>query len=182
MQRGEGNGPTPPRLGPLLRPLPHRPLSMADTNGSPMEETDWKRELRRRDFEGLPSEITAEQIRAMRLEQGWEGSHPDQGSAALAGAARIVLVTALLAALHWWPYASDCGASLAGLVGAQGMIAVGGLWAAVFAWQRRLAKTHVLALALLLTGLVLVAAQVLPRTGHVTIAGVHATAWRCAAR
>lgn len=146
-----------------------------------MSEIDWKTEMRKieREFDGLPPEPTAEEIRALRLAHGHAESEADRRTAALGGLARIVLVTSLLAALHWWPYSSDCGLPLWAFVGAQGMLAIGGLWTAAFAWRHRLAKTHVLALALLLTGLVLVAAQVLPRTGHVTIRGVHATPWRC---
>src|SRR3989442_6189787 len=41
-----------------------------------------------------------------------------------------------------------------------------GLWAAVFAWKGRLGAAHVIALVIMLWGLVLVADEVLPRSGY----------------
>jgi hypothetical protein len=74
---------------------------------------------------------------------------------------------------------SDCGVDLASFLGAQLMVVVGGLWAAVHSWRHRLPACHASAMLLLVAGLALVAAQLLPRLGYATIAGVHATAWSC---
>jgi hypothetical protein len=43
---------------------------------------------------------------------------------------------------------------------------IGGLWVGFTTWRARLAKMHVLSLLILLAGLVLIAAEVLPRIGY----------------
>src|SRR5262249_12508296 len=93
----------------------------------------------------------------------------DQRMVLLGAGARLGLVAALLSALWWWPYATTCGPSVIPFVGALVMVVVGGVWAAVFSWQHRLALSHTAALVFILTGLVLLAAQMLPRSGYVTI-------------
>ena len=148
-----------------------------------MTQIDWTRELRKieREYDGLPPEPSPVAARAQKMAQRRAREEAVRRRALLGGAGRLLLVAALLGALPWWPYATDCGPDLAALLGAQAMIVVGGLWTAVFAWRHRLAANHTIALLLLMAGLALVAAQVLPRLGWVTIPGMDATAWRCAA-
>lgn len=146
-----------------------------------MSDVNWKSELRKieREYDGLPPEITPDEARVQHTALRRAHEQAQRRAATLAATARIALVVALLAALHWWPYPSDCGLPLAGFVAAEAMIAVGGLWVAAYAWRQRLGASHALAMMLVLTGLVLVAAQVLPREGLVTIRGVEASGWRC---
>jgi hypothetical protein len=148
-----------------------------------MSQIDWKTELRKieRQYDGLPPEPSPVAARAQKMAERRAREDAMRQRALIGGAGRLLLVATLLGALHWWPYATDCGPDLAALLGAQSMIVVGGLWTAVFAWRHRLAANHTIALVLLVAGLVLVAAQVLPRLGWVTIAGMDATGWRCAA-
>jgi hypothetical protein len=152
-----------------------------------MHDIDWKAELRKieREFDGLPPEPSAVEVRAREVATRRAREHPDRQSdqhMVLIGAgARLVLVAALLGALWWWPYDITCGPGVIPFVGALVMVVVGGVWAAVFSWRHRLAMTHAAALLFVLTGLALLAVHVLPRSGYVTITGRPAVHWRCAA-
>lgn len=146
-----------------------------------MQAIDWNRELRKieREYDGLPPEPSVAVVKARKAAEQRAREASERRRAAIGVVARLALVASLLAALWWWPYAADCGVGLAGLVGAESMIAVGGLWSAAFAWRHRLAAGHVVALLLLLAGTVLVSAEVLTREGYVKIAGVEAAGWSC---
>ncbi len=148
-----------------------------------MSEIDWNTELRKieREYDGLPPEPSPAELRAQREAERLEREEADSRIAAIGASMRLVLVACLLAALWWWPYATQCGPGLLGLVATECMVVVGGIWVAAFTFRWRLATGHTVALLLVLTGLVLVAAQVLPRLGYVTITGMPATHWRCAA-
>lgn len=145
------------------------------------EMIDWNRELRaiERQYDGLPPERSPAQVRAQRKAERRAREEAEQRMAIVGTRARVILVASLLAALYWWPYAANCGGGLAAFVGAQFMIVVGALWCAAISWRNRLVASHTAALALLVVGLALVAAQVLPRLGYVSVAGIHTTAWRC---
>jgi len=148
-----------------------------------MDQIDWHVELRKieREYDGLPPEPSRAETRAQRLAKLHAREQAERRMTLFGAGARLLLVGLLLGALWWWPYAAKCGPGLGAFLGAQSMIVVGGVWAAVFSWRHRLAASHTIALVFLVTGLALVAAQVLPRFGLVTVAGMHATRWRCAA-
>ena len=147
-----------------------------------MTDIDWNVELRRieREFDGLPPEPSAAAQRARKAAAQRQQEEAEARLAGIGAVARLVLVASLAGALWWWPYGTRCGQELAGFIGAQAMIVVGGLAAAVHCWRHRLAIAHSLALLLVLGGVALVSAQVLPRLGYATVVGVEATAWRCA--
>jgi hypothetical protein len=147
-----------------------------------MSEIDWNAELRKveRQFDGLPPEPTPEERRAQRAAEQLAQERRDQDAAAVGAWARLVLVAILVGAIQLWPYARDCGPGLFVFVGAEGVIAAGGLWVAFYAWRGRLAKTHVLALTLALWGGVLVAVEVLPRVGYAKVDPTHPPRWSCA--
>jgi hypothetical protein len=63
-----------------------------------------------------------------------------------------------------------------GYLGAILTIILGGGWAAVSAWRYRASLAHVLSLIILFYGIMMAAAELLPRTGY---AVDHAT-WECA--
>lgn len=93
-----------------------------------------------------------------------------QQRAAMFGAgARLILVFALGAALVIWPYSRECGWGWFGYVGVEAVIVAGGIWVAFTTWRGRLPKTHAFSLLIVLTGLVLIAAEVLPRIGYAAI-------------
>jgi hypothetical protein len=133
-----------------------------------MSQMDWKSELRKaeRQFEGLPPEPTAEELRAWRLAAEREQQRRDELNGAAGAWTRLSLVIALTAGLYFWPYARTCGAGLYGLLGAELAIVVGGLWVAIYAWRRRTARAHAAAVVLALVGAALIAAEMLPRTGY----------------
>jgi hypothetical protein len=56
---------------------------------------------------------------------------------------------------------------------------VGGLWAAAWTWRGRLARMHLLSMAVLLWGVVLIGLQVLPRVGYAKVDGDRPPGWWC---
>ncbi len=92
---------------------------------------------------------------------------------------RLALATALGVGILFWPYATRCGAGLAGYLGAVAAVAIAGGWSAVWTWRHRTARAHMLSLLLVLWGLVLAAAEVLPRTGYAKPTADHPAAWTC---
>jgi hypothetical protein len=132
-----------------------------------MAENDWSSQLKKieREFDGLPPEPSPAVLRMQseteRLNQ--------QRSASLGAAARLFLVLALAAAISIWPYAHECGVGLLTYMAVELMVIVGGLWVAVYSWRHRLPRIHILSLLVALGGLILVALEVLPRTGYAAV-------------
>jgi hypothetical protein len=152
-----------------------------------MDQIDWKAELRKieREYDGLPPEPLPPnppaEIRGQKLPNIRAREQAERNVMLVAASARLVLVGLLLGALWWWPYANSCGFGLAAFLSAKMMIVVGGIWGAVFAWRNRLVTSHTIAVAFVFAGLALLAAEVLPRLGYVSIAAMGAPHWRCAA-
>ena len=96
-----------------------------------------------------------------------------QRKAMIGAGARLILVFALGAALWMWPYSRDCGWGWFGYVGVEGVIVGGGLWVAFTTWRARLPRMHTFALLIILAGLGLIAAEVLPRIGYAAIDPKH---------
>jgi hypothetical protein len=105
-------------------------------------------------------------------------AHGSPSGRALA-VARVVLSVALGVGVLFWPYADRCGLGLAAYLGAVGVVIAGGIWSAIWTWRHRTPKSHVLALALVLWGLGLAAAQVLPRLGYAKPDATHPALWSC---
>lgn len=146
-----------------------------------MSDINWSAEVRKleREFSGLPPEPTPAELNARRATQRRAQQHEEAVNATVGASVRVVLVLALVGALYFWPYARSCGIGLYAFMGAQVLIAAGAFWIGVHSWRHRMAKTHGLALAILLGGLVLLAAQVLPRTGYAKMDPAHPEAWSC---
>ncbi len=103
------------------------------------------------------------------------GAPPPTTQERLGTWARVVLGGIVAAAMLQWPYAHDCDLRLgAYLMGVTVSLLAGG-WGAVSSWNRRMAIAHVASIGIVMWGLGLGAAQVLPRTGY---AKAEAT-WRC---
>lgn len=79
---------------------------------------------------------------------------------------RVILGLSLGIMMSGWPYATTCGLPLFGYFSAVITVMLAGLWAAMAAWRFRSGLAHVVALVLLLYGLTLGMAEVLPRTGY----------------
>jgi len=88
---------------------------------------------------------------------------------------RVLLVLTLAVAMPLWPYPKGCGVGLFVYLAACSMVVLAGVWAAVSTWHRRRPVGHILAILVLLWGLGLVAAEVLPRVGYAK----SAIRWTC---
>ncbi len=95
--------------------------------------------------------------------------------------ARLVLVTLLGLAMLAWPYDARCGVGLAAYLAATGVVALGGVWTAVWTWRHRSGRAHTLSLLILLWGIVLAGVEVLPRVGYARPTAERPAAWACPA-
>ena len=136
-----------------------------------MIDNDWSTKLKNieREFDGLPPEPSLAFKKMQSEEERRAQERAQQRAAAIGAGARLLLVFALFGALAIWPYANDCGAGWFGYVGAEAVIVAGGLWVAFTTWRHRLPKMHALSLVIILVGLVLIASEVLPRTGYASV-------------
>jgi len=147
-----------------------------------MPDINWSAEVRKleREFSGLPPEPTQAELNARRATQRRVQQKEEAVNAAIGATVRVVLVTLLAGALYYWPYARVCGVGLFGYMGAEALIAACALWIGVYTWRHRMPKIHGLALVILLAGLSLLAAQILPRIGYAKTDAAHAQMWSCA--
>jgi hypothetical protein len=134
-------------------------------------DNDWSTKLKNieREFDGLPPEPSPAFKKMQSEEERRAQERAQQRTAAIGAGARLILVFALFGALAIWPYANDCGAGWFGYVGAEAVIVAGGLWVAFTTWRHRLPKMHALSLVIVLVGLILIASEVLPRTGYASV-------------
>jgi hypothetical protein len=146
-----------------------------------MSEIDWKAELRKasREYDGLPSEPTAEEIRARRLAEEATKQRNDDAAAAAGVWIRLFLVSSLAAGLNFWPYPRECGVGLIGYVVAQGVFTAGAAWIAFCTWRCRMGKTHLLALGMVLAGIAVMELQILPRVGYAKVDPMRPAQWAC---
>jgi hypothetical protein len=134
-------------------------------------ENDWSTQLKKieREFEGLPPEPSPAFKKLQSEEERRAQERAKQRVAMIGAGVRLILVFALFGAIAVWPYANECGSGLFGYIGAEAVIVAGGLWVAFTTWRARLPKMHTLSLLIILVGLVLIAVEVLPRTGYATV-------------
>lgn len=78
----------------------------------------------------------------------------------------VVLGVALSAALPYWPYANSCSWGLGLYLIAVTLVIITGIWGTKLTWDARLGRSHAAAIAVVLWGVALVAAEVLPRIGY----------------
>ena len=93
--------------------------------------------------------------------------------------ARLLLATLLGVAMLFWPYDARCGLGLAAYLGATAVVALGGVWSAVWTWRHRAARAHTLSLLIVLWGLVLACIEVLPRVGYARPTAERPPIWSC---
>jgi hypothetical protein len=74
-----------------------------------------------------------------------------------------------------WPYSRACGLPLLGYFSALLTVILSGLWAASSSWKHRVGLAHIVALSVVLYGITLAAAELLPRTGY----AVDHASWQC---
>ena len=145
-----------------------------------MSDRDWDAEMRKIDQQiaSIPSQ-GATPVRAQ----------PQGGTAPVAAGrpetstfgvmARLGLACALGVAIVFWPYGARCGLGLAGYLGAVTTLIVAGAWSSIWTWKHRAARAHMVALLLLTWGIVLAAADVLPRVGYAKPTTNHPANWTC---
>ncbi len=146
-----------------------------------MAQDDWSAQLKKieREFNGLPPEPSPA-FKKMQSEEERRAQERAQQRAAMIGAgARLVLVFALYTALAIWPYDNQCGSGLLGYLAVEIVIVVGGVWVAFTTWRYRLPKMHTLSLFIILAGLILIAAEVLPRVGYAAVDSKHPPRFSC---
>lgn len=146
-----------------------------------MSQGEWAAQLRKieREFDGLPPEPSPAALRAMSEAERRAHDRAAARSSAIGATARLILVLALAVGINYWPYSRDCGSGLYAYLAAEIMIVAGGLWIAAYAWRHRMPRTHILAGLIILGGLVLVAAELLPRVGYAAVDPGHAPQWSC---
>jgi len=74
-----------------------------------------------------------------------------------------------------WPYSHVCGVKLIFYMIGASTVIVAGVWSGISSWKRRMGLAHLVSLGLVLWGLVLAAAVVLPRAGYANQTAV----WFC---
>jgi len=146
-----------------------------------MPQDDWSTQLKKieREFEGLPPEPSPAFKKLQSEEQRRAQERAQQRAGMIGGGARLVLVAALGVALAFWPYENTCGSGLFGYLAVEAVIVIGGLWVAITTWRARLPKMHILSLLIALTGLVLLAMEILPRVGYAAVDPKHPPAFSC---
>lgn len=102
-------------------------------------------------------------------------SAPTGRKAALATWLKVILGGLLAIGMTQWPYSHGCGISLYLYIGAAAAVVVAGLWSSIASWRRRMGLAHSLALGVTLWGMVLLAREILPRTGYAK----QALHWTC---
>jgi len=144
-----------------------------------MSDRDWDAEMRKID----------QQIASIPAQGATPARQPGQAVAARPGGrretstfgvmARLGLACVLGVAIVFWPYGARCGLGLAGYLGAVATLIVAGVWSSIWTWKHRAAKAHVLSLLLVTWGVVLAAADVLPRVGYAKPTPNHPANWTC---
>ncbi len=145
------------------------------------QQDDWSGQLKKieREFDGLPPEPSPALKKLQSEEERRAQERTQQRAAMFGGGARLILVFALFAALAVWPYERACGLGLFEYLGVEVVIIVGGLWVALTTWRYRLPKMHTLSLLIVLTGLILMAVEVLPRIGYAAVDPKHPPRLSC---
>ena len=147
---------------------------------------DWDKELA--EIDKLMAQPQAAQLPAKAGAPAPQPASRQGGGAAPAAAAPAVSRKAIFAtwlkvglaavaagAMTQWPYAHACGLGLFLYLGASGVIALSGVTGAISSWKRRMGAAHVVSILVMLWGLGLAAAVVLPRIGYAKAAAT----WFC---
>jgi hypothetical protein len=146
-----------------------------------MSDRDWDAEMRKIDkqLESIPTQASTP-VRASAPAGGAAPTPFAKPETSTFGVmARLALACALGVAIVFWPYASRCGLGLAGYLGAVTTLIVAGVWSSIWTWKHRAPKAHIVSLALVTWGIVLAAADVLPRVGYAKTPGNHPVNWTC---
>ena len=146
-----------------------------------MTERDWDAEMRKIDKQiaSLPAQGAAP-ARAAAPPGAAAPVAPARPETSTFGVmARLALACALGVAIMFWPYGAKCGFGLAAYLASVSTLVVAGVWASIWTWKHRAARAHTVSLLLVTWGLVLAAADVLPRVGYAKPTATHPANWTC---
>ena len=146
-----------------------------------MAQDDWSTQLKKieREFDGLPPEPSLAYKKLQSEEERRARERGAQRTALIGVFARLILVGTVGVALLFWPYENSCGVGLFGFLGAEAVLVVGGVWIGINTWRARLPRMHLVSLAITLAGLVLIAAEVLPRIGYAAVDAKNPPTFSC---
>lgn len=146
-----------------------------------MTDRDWDAEMKKIDQQiaSLPAQ-SATPARAAAPQGSAAPLAPVRPETSTFGVmARLALACALGVAIMFWPYGAKCGFGLAAYLASVTTLVVAGAWASIWTWRHRAAKAHTVSLLLVTWGLVLAAADVLPRVGYAKPTATHPANWVC---
>ena len=148
---------------------------------APLSEINWALELKKieREFDGLPPEPSPSEQRQKRETVRRERQRQDAAGASFGVYFQLTLVLSLGVSLVCWPYDVSCGAMLYGYLAAVLVLVVGGVWTAMATFTHQMPWRHLVALLIVLWGLALGAAEILPRVGYANPAPNRGTSWSC---
>lgn len=144
------------------------------------QERDWDRELKEVDrlLNQLPThreEQMAAAASPKRAPVAPAGGAPPESGSRLGTWARVGLGLLVGIGMPFWPYSHGCGFTLLFYMVGVLAVVVAGVWSGLSSWKRRMGLAHLLSQLLVIWGLVLAAAVVLPRVGY----AVDAATWFC---
>jgi hypothetical protein len=146
-----------------------------------MSDRDWDAEMRKIDQQiaSIPARNAAPAPGAV-APAGTTPPAPARSETSTFGVmARLALACVLGVAIMFWPYGAKCGFGLAAYLASVGTLVVAGVWASIWTWKHRAAKAHTVSMLLVTWGLVLAAADVLPRVGYAKPTATHPANWVC---
>lgn len=144
------------------------------------QERDWDRELKEVDrlLNQLPThreEQMAAGAAPKRAPVAPAGGAPAESGSRLGTWARVGLGLLVGIGMPFWPYSHGCGFTLLFYMVGVLAVVVAGVWSGLSSWKRRMGLAHVLSQLLVIWGLVLATAVVLPRIGYAKAAAT----WFC---
>jgi hypothetical protein len=146
-----------------------------------MSDRDWNKELSKidRQLESISDDALFPQKPGAPPAQQARVEEKRAGTRTWGVVLRLTLATALGLGGLFWPYDRSCGAWLAAYLTATLVVAIGGVWSAVWSWRHRSGRAHVLALLLIVWGGILTAMEVLPRAGYAKDDPTRPLGWVC---
>ena len=157
--------------------------SPPDRQEAQLSEINWAAELRKieREYDGLPPEPSPTELRQKRDVERQERERQDAAAASFGVYFRLTLLLGLAVSIAAWPFDINCGATLLGYMAAVALLVVSGIWTAAATFTHQLPRRHLTVLLVICWGIVLGAAQVLPRIGYANPVPGRATTWSCTA-
>jgi len=173
------------------------PLCTRASTPPAMTQRDWEKELAKIDKQlaSMPDDalLPPAQPTGTGMPRGVTGSALRSAGTAVSSApgasrkATIWTYTKLAVAIAagvgvwFWPWPARCGMPLMGLVAAGGGVGLLGIWSAFGTWRHRLGRAHIVSLLVLVSGVALVAREVLPRVGYAEATFDRPARWTCQA-